>query len=171
MRPCVKIFQNDLLNCMRDCIDILNEDFGNDNDAMIIVGELEVAINMISSIHESMMSKFIESFNKMITPLKKEIEKRNKDFFESIEICGHCTDEDCDDVCICASRCGDECRCGDTCIHCSDILTEMDSKTFKAIKKIMKKGRPEDVKVMFAYMDSFVVLGETYHTETKQKLS
>ena len=171
MRPCVKIFQNDLYKCMEECIEILNDDFKEDRDAVILVYELNIAKDMISSVHESMMATFIESFNKMIRPLKNEVSKRNKDFFERIEVCNHCTDSECDDECICVTKCEDECECGESCLHCSDVLTEMDSKTFKAIKKIMKKGQDDDVELMFKYIDSFIALGEKYHEETKQKLN
>lgn len=171
MRPCVKIFQNDLLNCMGDCRDILQECFSDDKDAMILVKELVDAENMVRSLPEPMMIDFIEAFNKLVGPMKPQVAKRNKNFFQGIEACEHCMDETSKKKCVCPTRCEEECDCEESCINCSKIVTKMDSKTFKAIKKILGAGEEDDVKLMFKYIDSFIELGEQYHKSTKEKTS
>lgn len=172
MLPCIQLFRNELLRCMHDCIDILNDDFKNDEDAMILVDELIEAIDKVKSFPELLVRKLIEGFYKIILPIKGHVEERNRTFFEDIIACQHCLDETRDDLkCVCKSRCREECDCSDQCINCSMILTKMDSKTFKAIKKIMKNGHDDDVETMFQYIEVFMQLGKQYSKSTKVKLS
>jgi len=53
----------------------------------------------------------------------------------------------------------------------TDVLADLDSKTFKAIKMVMRKGKADDIKMAFDYIDSFIAAGEKYRMENKEKLN
>lgn len=170
MKPSVKIFKNELINCIEDMIDIMDGSFSGDPYARKLSGELKVAKSIVVPLGENGVSEILKNLMKCTIPLKDKIEQRDEKFFEGISICTHCAEES-DQACVCVSKCGDECLCEEWCINCSDILTEMDSKTFKAIKMVMRKGDADDIKMCFDYIDCFMAAGEKYRLESKEKVN
>lgn len=140
MHTSIIIFKRELLNCIDDCIDILG-DFKGDSDAAKLIGELCLAKTIVAPMGESTMVNILDELMKCVLPMKDDLKARNVQVIENINSNS----------------------------HCAEVLSAMDSKTFKAIKAIIKKGTPEDVSVMFDYIDCFVAAGESYRTETKVK--
>jgi len=171
MHPAVKIFKNELLNCIDDMIDIMENSFTGDPFAQKLSGELKVAKTIVVPLGENGVIEIMDAFLKCTIPLKPRIQKRDRKFFEGINVCEHCGSQDSQNECICITKCGEVCECGESCINCSDILKELDSKTFKAIKMVMKKGDPDDVDIAFQYIDCFIAAGEKHRLETKEKLN
>lgn len=170
MHASVTIFKKELLNCINDLIDIMKDDFAGDSSASKLSSELMVAKNLVVPLGEHGMVEFMNSFLNGVIHCRDKIQARDKAFFERIIICKFCVESE-DSDCICKTKCGELCECETSCIYCSDVLTSMDSKTFNAIKMVMKKGQQDVVDMCFDYIDCFIAACEKYRMETKEKLN
>lgn len=172
MHPAVKIFRDEMINCIVDMTDIMESGlFSGDESAQKLVSELKVAKTFLQPLGENGIIQIMDAFFKCTIPLKERIETRDRGFFEEITVCDYCNDPDSESDCICETKCKDVCDCSESCTNCSEILKELDSKTFKAIKMVMKKGEPDDVNVAFEYIDCFIAACEKFRKDTKEKLN
>lgn len=173
----LNIFGKDLLRCMDDCIaimedmiddlrdqDIINHDIHDIREMEIIINDLSKAKELVRAFDQKTLNEVFQVFLRCARPHKHRIEAKQRSFFQNVEKCTYCTNQNEieNSPCKCDTICDEKvkCVCKEDCPCCSEILTGLDSKTFTAIKRIMIKGSEEDANLMFSYMKGFLMAGE-----------
>ena len=151
------------LEMVSEVQDIINS--GKYDIPELISTELKAAQITISAADESFIEEMLNTLSLFLLPLEDKIDAEDVDFFKRLEICKACMpDNEHHHECICVLRCNKKCKCTPSCINCSDILKEIDSKTFNAIKYIVDQAvdggedEYEDIHVLFEYIKSIKAL-------------
>jgi len=161
------IGQQTFLELISEVKDIINS--GRYDIPELIQTELKAAEITVSAADESFLRDMLNTLSLFLLPLEDKIDREDVDFFKRLEICKACEPNNAHHHdCICLLKCKKKCKCTPNCINCSDVLKELDSKTFNAIKYIVEQAVDgdeecyEDIDVIFAYIKSIKALVKKY---------
>lgn len=134
----------------------------------LIKSDLKAASFIIASATPDIVVEIMQTFGKFVIPYEKEINQKNVEFFDRLEICKHCVESK-KSGCVCKNQCKEKCACDAKCSNCSELLTSLDSKTFTAIKYIINQAiedtdeeKQEDIDVIFNYISSLLAAAKNH---------
>lgn len=163
------VFKKTLQELILEVEDILNS--GRYDAPELLKTDLKTASIAVAACNEEAMTDIMTTFGKFVLQFEGHIQKRNVDFFKHLEVCkgcvGSCLREH---ECVCNSRCGTKCKCDAKCPNCSEILRDLDSKTFNAIKYIIGQAieddtdpdKKEDIDVIFNFISSLLAASKNH---------
>jgi hypothetical protein len=135
----------------------------------ILLTDLEVAKVTVAACNPEAMVEIMTTFGKFILQFETEIKKKDIAFFNHLEVCKACLTND-KSKCVCLSACSKKCKCDPKCPNCSELLRDLDSKTFTAVKYIIgqavddkdNKDKKEDIDVIFNYISSLLAAAKNH---------
>jgi len=162
------IFKKTLLEFITEIQDILQS--GRYQVPEIIQTDLQMAKIVLAAATNEIVANIMITFGKFMLQFQNQIDKRDVDFFNRLNICRACVKGTVNNhQCQCLPVCQDKCECSPKCPNCSDLLKELDSKTFVAAKYVIEQAiedstpdKKEDVDVIFSYISSLLAAAKNY---------
>jgi len=135
----------------------------------ILYTDLKTAEIFINACNEGAITEIMNTFSKFVIPLESYINSKDVQFFKRMDVCKGCL-KIANEKCVCSTACGVKCKCAPKCFNCSEILRDLDSKTFNAIKYIVGQAaedqddpdKREDIEVIFKYISSLLAASKNY---------
>jgi len=164
----LSIGQRTFLELMTELEEIIES--GRYDVPSLIKTDLKAAKIVIAAADDHFINAMLNTLALFLIPLEDKINREDVDFFKRLEICKHCDPThsgDKPEKCVCVTKCH-KCKCLKNCINCSEILKELDSKTFNAIKYIVDQAADggeeemDDVHTIFLYLQSALALVKTH---------
>lgn len=160
------IFKTTLQELIAEVRDILKS--GRYETPEILLTDLEMAKVTVTACTPEAMVDIMTTFGKFILQFESQIKKKDVEFFNRLEVCKACAGHG--EKCICLSSCHKKCKCDAKCPNCSELLKDLDSKTFTAIKYIIgqavddiqDKDKKEDIDVIFNYISSLLAAAKNH---------
>jgi len=161
----------------------------------ILSTDLKAAEIAIAACNDEAIVEIMNTFGKFVLQFETQILKKDVAFFNRLEICKACGPDGNPqkERCVCLRPCfsgadnkgttnrsvseggissksgGHKCRCDPKCPNCSDLLKELDSKTFNAIKYIIGQAvedsdeeKKEDIDIIFQFISSLLTSAKKY---------
>lgn len=161
------VFKKTLQELINELDDIIQS--GRYDVPSIIKTDLQAAAYLISSATSDMIIEIMQTFGKFVIQFEKEIKQKDVAFFNRLEVCKCCNGTK-GNNCVCLCQCKyNECHCDAKCANCSDLLADLDSKTFNAIKYIIGQAvedpdmdKKEDIDVIFNYISSLLAAAKNH---------
>lgn len=158
--------QRTFLELMSELEDILETD--RYDVPSLIKTDLKAAKILIAAADDSFINDMLTTLSLFLLPLEDKINTNDIDFFKRLEVCKHCEGDHNSKGCVCVAKCHKKCKCPPTCINCSEVLKELDSKTFNAIKYIVDQAadggddEKEDIEVIFKYIKTICAIVKSH---------
>jgi hypothetical protein len=162
------IFKKTLLEFISEIQDILQS--GRYEVPEIIQTDLQMAKIVLAAATNEIVTDIMITFGKFMLQFSSQIEKRDTDFFNRLNICRACVNGTVNNhQCQCLPICQTKCECSHKCPNCSELLKDLDSKTFVAAKYVIEQAiedstpdKKEDIDVIFSYISSLLAAAKNY---------
>jgi hypothetical protein len=160
----------------------------------VLSTDLKAAEIAIAACNDEAIVEIMNTFGKFVLQFETQILKKDVGFFNRLEICKACgpNGNPSKERCVCLRPCfvagdktvtnnravsvdsgisnsGKKCKCDPKCPNCSDLLKELDSKTFNAIKYIIGQAvedsdeeKKEDIDIIFQFISSLLTSAKKY---------
>lgn len=140
----------------------------------IIITDLYAAEITVSAANNDLITEIMQDFGKFIIQFEGQISKKDVEFFNRLDICRGCQEvankKPRKHPCTCLPCCSDKkCICDAKCPNCSELLKNLDSKTFVAARYVVEQAlenmdadKKEDIDVIFAYLSSLLASAKNY---------
>lgn len=167
-----EIFKKTLLEFIDEIQDILES--GRYDVPEIIGTDLKMAKITVSAAPIDVVTDIMTDFGKFTIQFEHQIHKHDVNFFYRLDICKACSPGAKHSLqkkehCTCQPCCEKSCKCDAKCPNCSELLRNLDSKSFIASKFIVEQAikdtdteKQEDIDVIFNYISSLLAAAKNY---------
>lgn len=172
------IFKKTLLEFIDEISDILTS--GRYEVPDIIKTDLKAAKITVSAAPMDVIMDIMNDFGKFVIQFEHQITKHDVNFFYKLDICKSCQpsgsatartkgQRNKKEHCTCSPCCEKTCTCDAKCPNCSELLKNLDSKTFVTAKFIIEQAiqdtdadKQEDIDVIFNYISSLLAAAKNH---------
>lgn len=163
------IFKKTLSEFIDEITDILNS--GRYDVPDIIKTDLKAAKITVSAAPMDVIMDIMNDFGKFVIQFEHQISKHDVNFFYKLDVCKSCHNgkRNKKEHCTCSPCCEKTCTCDGKCPNCSELLKNLDSKTFVTAKFIIEQAiqdtdddKQEDIDVIFNYISSLLAAAKNH---------